>query len=234
MQKAISTQTLRRLPAYLHYLKGLKGKGAADISSSAVDTASTDTSATANIPAMVNISATAIAGELNLNDVQVRKDLAAVSGSGRPKTGYEINKLISDIECCLGCGNTDTAVVIGAGKLGCALLSYEGFLEYGVDIVAAFDIDRKSIDTTVDGKQVFPVEKLPAVCSQFKITIGIITVRANEAQRACDLLIENGIKAIWNFAPVHLAVPGHVLVQNENLGSSLAILSKHLAKKPED
>ncbi|SHO44114.1 redox-sensing transcriptional repressor Rex [Anaerocolumna xylanovorans] len=207
MQKTISIQTLRRLPAYLHYLRVLKGRGTA------------------------NVSATMIAGELKLNDVQVRKDLAVVSGSGRPKTGYEIEKLISDIECCLGCGNADTAVIIGAGKLGCALLTYKGFLEYGIDIVAAFDIDRNIIDTTVNGKQVFSVEKLPAFCSEFKINIGIITVGANDAQKACNMLIENGVTAIWNFAPVHLAVPSHVLVQDENLGSSLAILSKHLAVK---
>ncbi|MGN6713791.1 redox-sensing transcriptional repressor Rex [Anaerocolumna jejuensis] len=207
MQKTISPQTLRRLPAYLHYLRVLLKKGA------------------------VNISATMIASELNLNDVQVRKDLALVSGSGRPKTGYEIKNLISDIEHCLGYGNGDRAVIIGAGELGCALLTYEGFTEYGIDIVAAFDIDRSIKDTTMNGKQVFSVEKLPAVCSERKINIGIITVEAKDAQKACNMLVENGVMAIWNFAPVHLAVPDHVLVQNENLGSSLVILSKQLANK---
>lgn len=207
VHKAISSQALRRLPIYLHFLRSLPTDGA------------------------TNISATMIANELKLNQVQVRKDLALVSDSGRPKIGYEIKNLISDIEHCLGYDNTDSAVIVGAGNLGSALLAYDGFYEYGMDIVAAFDVDENKIDTTLNGKQVFSMDKLPGICSRMKINIGIITVGSKEAQKICDLLIESGVTAIWNFAPVHLTAPDNVLIQNENLASSLAILSKNLAKK---
>jgi redox-sensing transcriptional repressor len=180
---------------------------------------------------MTNISATMIANGLKLNDVQVRKDLALVSQGGRPRTGYDIRRLIADIEHCLGYDNADSAVLVGAGNLGRALLSYEGFAEFGLDIVAAFDRPEYTVCHTVAGKQVYPLEKLPGICSRMKINIGIITVGAGEAQSICDRLVESGVTAIWNFAPVHLTVPDHVLVQNENLAGSLAILSKQLARQ---
>lgn len=205
--KEISSQALRRLPTYLHLLKALPEGGTA------------------------NISATMIANELKLKDVQVRKDLAMVSEGGRPRTGYDIRKLIADIEHCLGYDNTDSAVIVGAGNLGQALLSYEGFAEYGLNIIAAFDWKECIVGPTAGGKQVYSMDKLPGICSRMKINIGIITAEAAEAQRSCDILIGSGVSAIWNFAPVHLAVPDYVLVQNENLAGSLAILSKQLAKK---
>jgi redox-sensing transcriptional repressor len=172
-----------------------------------------------------------IAEVLRLNDVQVRKDLALVSDGGRPKIGYILEDLISDIEHCLGYDNVDSAVLIGAGNLGRALLAYEGFSVYGLDIVAAFDIDESIFGSTISGKQVLPVDKVNSLCTRMKIKIGIITVGAEEAQKVCDLLVESGVLAIWNFAPIHLKVPGHVLVQNENMASSLAILSNHLVEK---
>lgn len=205
--KEISSQALRRLPTYLHLLKAIPEDGAA------------------------NISATMIANELKLKDVQVRKDLALVSQGGRPRTGYDIRKLIADIEHCLGYDNTDSAVIVGAGNLGRALLSYGGFAEYGLNIIAAFDRKECTAGFGAGGKKVYSLEKLPGICSRMKINIGIITVEAGEAQNICDLLIGSGVSAIWNFAPVHLTVPDYVLVQNENLASSLAILSKQLAKK---
>ncbi|MGF7141780.1 redox-sensing transcriptional repressor [Anaerotaenia torta] len=208
--KGISSQALRRLPVYLRLLKALPEAG--------------ETGG-------ANISATMIAHELKLNDVQVRKDLALVSQGGRPRTGYEIKRLIADIEHCLGYDNADSAVIVGAGNLGLALLSYEGFEEYGLDIVAAFDRRESRLGSVRSGKQIYALEKLPGLCSRMKINIGIITVEAEEAQSTCDLLVESGVSAVWNFAPVHLTVPEHVLVQNENLAGSLAVLSKQLAKK---
>lgn len=205
--KAISTQALQRMPLYLNYLKALPKDGA------------------------MNISATMIAEALRLNDVQVRKDLAMVGGGGRPKVGYVIKDLISNMEHCLGYDNVDTAVLIGAGNLGRSLLAYDGFSDYGLDIVVAFDIDEQIIGTTICGKQVLPVNKLESICSRMKIRIGIITVGAKEAQVVCDMLVDSGILAIWNFAPVRLNVPKGVLVQNENMASSLAVLSNHLVEK---
>ena len=207
MEKEISRATLRRLPTYLSYLKSLPAD------------------------ASVNISATAIAAGLNMGEVQVRKDLALISDGGRPKIGYNRERLIEDIEVYLGYDNTNDAVLIGAGKLGRALLGYGGFAEYGLNIVAAFDANDTLIGTTNGGKPIMHLSRLGEVCQRYKIKIGIITVPAEYAKGVCDLLIENGILAIWNFAPKHLNVPDGILVQNENMAASLALLCKHLNER---
>ena len=204
MEKEISKATLKRLPTYLSYLKSMP----------------------ADAPA--NISATALAAGLKMGEVQVRKDLALVSSGGRPKIGYNRERLIADIEDFLGYGDTNDAVLIGAGKLGRALLGYSGFAEYGLNIVAAFDSNDAIIGTTKSGKPIMHLSRLAETCRRFKVKIGIITVPAEYAQAVCDLLIENGIMAIWNFAPKHLTVPDNILVQNENMATSLAVLSMHL------
>ena len=204
MEKEISKATLKRLPTYLSYLKSMP----------------------ADAPA--NISATALAAGLNMGEVQVRKDLALVSSGGRPKIGYNRERLIADIENFLGYGDTNDAVLIGAGKLGRALLGYSGFAEYGLNIVAAFDSNDAIIGTSKSGKPIMHLSRLAETCRRFKVKIGIITVPAEHAQAVCDLLIENGIMAIWTFAPKHLTVPDNILVQNENMAASLALLSKHL------
>ncbi len=202
----ISQQTLQRLPVYLGYLKSLMP----------------------DLP--VNISAGSIAQALGYGEVQVRKDLAAVSTGGRPKLGFVTADLMADIKRYLGCDNIDSAILVGAGKLGKALLSYKGFMEYGLDIVAAFDADPKVAGKSVNGKPILPPDRLHDFCSIGSIRIGIIAVPADRAQRVCDQLIAAGILAVWNFAPVHLKVSEPVLVQNENLAASLAILSKHLVE----
>ena len=207
MEKEISRATLKRLPTYLSYLKALPADATA------------------------NISATALAAGLHMGEVQVRKDLALVSDGGRPKIGYNRERLIADIENFLGYGNSNDAVLIGAGKLGRALLGYGGFAEYGLNIVAAFDANDTLIGTTNGGKPIMHLSRLGEVCQRYKIKIGIITVPAEYAQGVCDLLIENGILAIWNFAPKHLNVPDGILVQNENMAASLALLCKHLNER---
>ena len=207
MEKEISRATLKRLPTYLSYLKALPSEASA------------------------NISATALAAGLHMGEVQVRKDLALVSDGGRPKIGYNREHLIADIENFLGYGNSNDAVLIGAGKLGRALLGYGGFAEYGLNIVAAFDANDTLIGTTNGGKPIMHLSRLGEVCQRYKIKIGIITVPAEYAQGVCDLLIENGILAIWNFAPKHLNVPDGILVQNKNMAASLALLCKHLNER---
>lgn len=202
-RKEISKSVLKRLPIYLGYLKSLP-KGTATY-----------------------ISATALANALGMGEVQVRKDLAQVSDGGRPKIGYLRESLIEDINQFLGYDNTTDAVLVGAGKLGQALLGYSGFDDYGLNILAAFDISVEN-PQTVDGKAYLPMEDLKDFCHDNKILMGIITVPAASAQQVCDKMIDSGIKAIWNFAPVHLDVPEHILVQNENMATSLAVLSMHL------
>ena len=205
MTPNISKHTLQRLPMYLSYIQGLSED------------------------APKNISATTIAEALQLNDVQVRKDLASVSSSGKPKVGYNVKDLIAELEAFLGYNDIDNAVIVGAGSLGKALLNYSGFKAYGLNIIAAFDLCEEP--TEFQGKTVFPIAQLGSFCRKVNVHIGIITVPASSAQEICDLLVESGIRAIWNFAPVHLVVPDGILVQNENMASSLALLSNHLREQ---
>lgn len=123
---------------------------------------------------------------------------------------------------------------MGAGSLGKALLSYRGFEQYGVEIVMAFDGDAKKAEQKVGEKMILPMEKLENLCRRMNIHIGIITVPADSAQEVCDRLVDGGVRAIWNFAPIHLNVPDHVLVQNENMAVSLAALSKYLYETDKD
>ena len=175
-----------------------------------------------------NISARVIADELNFNEVQVRKDFASVSSfGGRPKTGYETDILIADIENFLGYNNKKKAVLVGVGQLGSALLSYKGFEEYGLNIVAGFDVSNKVLSSK-NSKNIFPLSEIKMFCKNLDVKIGIITVPSQNAQEVCDILVESGVLAIWNFASVNLKVPENILVHNENMAVSLAFLSKHL------
>lgn len=207
--KEISKSVLKRLPVYLAYLKTLPEDGAP------------------------YISATALANALGMGEVQVRKDLALVSDGGRPKIGYHRKSLMGDISRFLGYDNTTDAILVGAGKLGQALLGYSGFEAYGLNILAAFDA-APTADKTEDGKPILPMDQMASFCCENKILMGIITVPAAYAQQVCDQMIACGIKAIWTFAPVHLDVPENILVQSENMATSLALLSMHLQAQIKD
>ena len=177
-----------------------------------------------------NISATTIAKELALGDVQVRKDLAMISGIGKPKIGYVTSDLIEDLEDALGCNKLTPAVLVGAGKLGRALLDYNGFEEYGVQITAAFDCNEQIIRFNQMSKDILPISQLKQFCKEHEIKIGIITVGSGSAQAVCDAMLEAGITAIWNFAPCRLNVPSEILVKQENLALSLAYLNSQISK----
>ena len=201
----ISKATLGRIPRYLNLLKALSPD---------------------KVP---YISATTISKELKLGEVQVRKDLAMVSGSGRPRLGYETSMLIEQLENTLGYNKLTSAVLVGAGRLGRALLQYDGFEKFGVKIAAAFDLNDNTI--YLDSKtEILPMEKFNEFCRENNISLGIITVGESSAQAVCDQMIKNGIKAIWNFAPCKLHIPSGILLQNENLALSLAHLRNQLLK----
>lgn len=199
-QTSVMRATLGRLPAYLQFLK--------EIDSNEYE----------------NISATIIAKALGFGEVQVRKDLSAVSGAGRPKLGYKTKALIKRLEDVLGQNSISKAVIIGAGKLGNALLEYNGFSNYGLEISAAFDIDATKIGHTESGKEIFSLDRLEEYCSDRDIKIGIITAPEAAAQSICDRLVQCGVTAIWNFAPCALEVPDGIILQQENLALSLAHL----------
>ena len=203
MNKNITSQTLSRLPVYFNYLRSLpeeRKKG--------------------------NISATAIAEALGLNDVQVRKDLASVSNGGRPKVGYMTSELMSDIGKFLGFENHDRVVVAGMGNFGRAMLEYNGFEAYGFDIVCGFDHNKERVGSTINGKPVRHIDELESFCKENDIRIGIITVPEKAAQEICDRMAAAGIKFILNFAAVYLNAPKGVAVHNENISLTLAMLAR--------
>lgn len=201
----ISFAMMTRLPLYLDYLMTLEAKG------------------------VQNVSATTVARDMGLGEVLVRKELSVISGKGRPRVGYKTSALIKDFDNFLHVNKKTKAVIVGAGKLGRALLGYDQFKKFGVDILAAFDNDK----SIIDNKKIFSIDKLPDFIKEHKIKIGIITVPKDRAVEVYDLLVENGIKGIWSFAPITLKkIPG-VVVKQPNLALSLAHLNIMLRNENE-
>ncbi len=207
MEKSKLTKAvLGRLPQYLSFLDGISVKGTP------------------------YISATKIAKELSLGEVQVRKDLSVICGKGKPKLGYRTDDLKSSIESCLCQSALTPAVLVGAGKLGRALLEYDEFEEYGVKIAAAFDCNEQILKVH-SSLEILPMSQFREFCISNNIQIGIITVGEGSAQTVCDQMLESGITAIWNFAPCKLQIPEGVLFLQENLAVSLAYLNSQLMNK---
>ena len=201
----VSKRILNRLPLYLTYLKSLP------------DSAE-------------NVSATVIARALDIGDVTVRKDLAQISQAGRPKTGRNRLQLIQDIGTYLDCTANNGTIIVGTGKMGQALLDYEGFDEAGLNVMAGFD-SCPSAEKTERGKPIYHMNQLEAFCKSYEVHIGVIAVPEEITQMVCDRLVACGVNAIWNFTRTLLKVPNNVVVQNENLAVSLAILSLHLKNR---
>ena len=207
MSLIITKATLGRLPVYLDFLKKQNTE---------------------------YISSTQIAKELELGEVLVRKDLNSGCGLGKPKVGYDREKLIESILNTLGVDKNISAVIAGAGKLGSALLGYNGFSEYGVNIKAAFDNDPKKINHTfANGKRIYSMDSLKEYCEQNDIRIGLIAVPQSEAQAVCDKMIECNIRAIWNLTTYSLVIPDNVIVKNENLALSLSFLKICMLRNEE-
>ncbi len=207
MIAALSQGTLQRLPQYLIMLKAELHEG--------------HTAVTADdIGAVVRVSPS-----------QVRHDLTSCGINRAPGESYDVADLIKLIEHSLGYDDISNAVIVGAGQLGRALLSYQNYSDYGVDVIAAFDVDEALVGREISGKPVLSIKRMSSLCRRMKVHIGIITVPAAHAQEACDRLLEGGIQAIWNFAPVHLKVPDNVIVKNEIIAVSLGELSRQLQEK---
>ena len=207
LSRYIAEASLRRLPVYHRVLQEIASAGAESVSCST------------------------IARVLKLDPIQIRKDIESTGVVGRPKVGYPIVLLLRGIEDFLGWNNTKEAFLVGAGSLGSALLGYQKFRQYGVNIVAAFDTDPYKVGQQIHGKEVLHLEKLVDLTRRMHIHLGVIATPAVAAQPCADLMIEGGIRAIWNFAPVHLRVPDFVILQNEDLYPSLASLSFKLEKR---
>lgn len=193
--------TVRRLPTYLNILRRYQAEG------------------------LEVISGTRISEELGLDSIQVRKDFALTGMVGKPRVGFEVATAIRTIEAFLGWDNTTDAFLVGAGSLGTALLGYDGFRRYGLNIVAAFDSDPSKVGREVHGKPILPTDQLVDLAGRMHVAMGVLTVPAASAQAVADLMVGAGIRAVWNFAPVALKVPAGVIVQNTELPSELATLS---------
>ena len=178
------------------------------------------------------VSAASVAQSLNLNPVLVRKDLSGVSSvEGKPRAGFEIDTLLHDLSEFLGYNKVDEAILVGVGSLGRLILTNTEFSSMGLDIAVGFDKDPDLVGLQIGSKYILPMEKMESYIKRTGVKIGIITVPADQAQAVCDQMVECGILAIWNFAFTLLNVPQGILVKNENLPSSLAVLSQQLAKK---
>jgi redox-sensing transcriptional repressor len=202
---------VKRLPAYLQMLRVLQGEG------------------------QEFVSGTVLASTHNLEPVIVRKDLAVTGISGTARIGFRVSELITAIERFLGWDNQTKAVLVGVGNLGSALLGYRGFENFGLRIAGAFDHDPAKVGTWVHGRKILPLDKLLPFAKRGGIQLGVLTVPADKAQEAADLMVQAGIRGIWNFTPAKLRLPESVVAQKEDLAEGLAVLShrlQHLTRNP--
>ena len=209
-KKIAAAPSVRRLPSYLNIIKELQHRGDE------------------------YVSGTVIAQELNLDPIQVRKDLALTGVIGKPKKGFRIPALITAIERYLGWDSPRNVVLVGAGNLGSALMGYAAFSRHGLTIQAAFDINPRITGTDIHGIRVHPATGMEAQIRDLGIKIAILTVSPDAAQTAADALVRAGIEGIWNFTTVRLTVPEDVAVQQEDLSSGLAMLSVMLRSRARE
>lgn len=204
LRRTAGLPTIKRLPLYLRVLQDMEKEG------------------------MTYASGAVVAQRLSLDPIVVRKDLAITGVTGRPRLGFPLHELIEAIQEFLGWRNIYDAALVGAGSLGSALLRYDGFRQHGLRITAAFDTSPKRIGHTVNKVKIQPVDKIVPVIRELRIQLAILTVPAEAAQEMADRLVEAGVRGIWNFTPIRLAVPPHVILQREDLAASLAVLSHKL------
>lgn len=205
MSRDIPEFSLQRMPVYLNYLRTLPDDGTYNY-----------------------ISSGAMAQALGLGEVLVRKDLAYTGCAGRPKVGYPRVELIAAIEKFLRINDKKCAVLVGAGGLGSALLSYGGFENYGIELVCAFDTSPEKIGTYIGGKPVLSMDELNEGCKKYGAVMAIIAVPAPAAQQTAERLCAAGIKAMLNFAPAQITTGGDVRVINIDVAANLAILASML------
>lgn len=200
----IPEPALRRLPWYLSYVKLLKSQGETIVSS------------------------TRIAKKIDLSASQIAKDLSYVDVSGKTRVGYDIDDLINVLESFLGFTNTHTAVVFGVGSLGAALLSDSGLEQFGLKIIAGYDVNPTIVNHSIDDIPVFHSSEFIERNRVMKAEIGILTVPPGAAQEVSDYMIRGGIKAVWNFTPFRIRVPEGIVLQNTSLYAHLAVMFNRL------
>ncbi len=206
MAISISGASLRRLPQYMKLLVRLDENGQRYVTSAE------------------------LARHLKLDETLVRKDLSVTRFTGKPRVGFDVRALLTHLEQFLGLHNSKVAFIVGAGRLGQALSNYHGFDKYGLRIVALFDTDPEKIGKMVGDLEIMPLWKAPALARRLNVRIAILTVPANVAQAVADLLADSGMLAFWNFSGHPLNMQEPIIVHNEDLAESLAVLSHRLAQ----
>ena len=196
--------TLRRLPWYLSNIKLMKEKGEQYVSS------------------------TQISKEINIDASQIAKDLSYVNISGRTRVGYNIDALIEVLESFLGFTNMHKAFLFGVGSLGAALLRDSGLHHFGLEIVAAFDVNPELVGKDLNGIPIFHSDDFETKMKEYDVNIGVLTVPINIAQEITNKMVDGGIKAVWNFTPFRIRVPENIVVQNPSLYAHLAVMFNRL------
>ncbi len=200
----VPAPTLKRLPWYLSNAKLMRERGE------------------------LYVSSTQISKQISIDASQVAKDLSFVKLAGRPRVGYEINALIEVLEDFLGFTSLHKAFLFGVGSLGGALLQDSGLRHFGLEIVAAFDVQPELVGTEVNGIPVYHSDDFLKIMEREDVNIGILTVPINIAQEITDKMVAGGIKAVWNFTPFKIRVPENIVVQNTSLYAHLAVMFNRL------
>lgn len=200
----IPEPALRRLPWYLAYAKLALANGETQLSS------------------------TQISKDIAVDASQVAKDLSYVHISGKTRVGYDVASLVEVLECFLGFTETHKAFIFGIGNLGAALIQDNGLSQYGLKICAGFDVKYELSGTRINHIPIHHCDRFFELQKQTKTEIGILTVPVNNAQAAAELMIEGGIKAIWNFTPFRIRVPETIIVQNTSIYAHLAVMFNRL------
>jgi redox-sensing transcriptional repressor len=199
---------IRRLPIYLEILRSARKSGTKIVS--------------------LHLIAKAAGFVLSV----VRKDIEMTGASGKTGVGFDVDTLIDNIETFLGWNYPHATFLAGVGHLGSALLGYEGFRNYGLSFVAAFDVDASVIGQRVHEIEVYPLDRVVPLARSLHISTGVITVPSSRAQEVADIFVLAGIVRIWSFASIVLNVPAGVTVQREDLAAGLAELLVRSARRP--
>lgn len=204
MKKKIPEPTLRRLSYYLRFLERFQEEGKEIISSKE------------------------LSGSLGLSDAQVRRDLFILGEFGKRGVGYNVPKLVNFLNLFLGLEKKQKAILVGCGNLGKALLQYKGFKKRSFTITCAFDKDKRIIGTVINGTKIKDIKTIKNEVKKKKTIYGINACPVLSAQEVIDKMVDSGIKAILNFAPVKIYVPEDVIISSVDLTIELEWLSYHV------
>ncbi len=199
--------TLRRLPWYLAYVRMLDNQH------------------------IEYVSSTQISKEINVDASQIAKDLSFLNIKGKTRIGYEVHSLVRELVDFLGFKRKHNAFMIGVGSLGGALMQDVGLAQYGLNIVAGFDVNPDLVGTSICGIPVYDLSELHRRSQELNVSIGVLAVPVESAQEAANTAIESGLKAIWNFTPYRIKAPSDIVIQNTSIYSHLALMYYRMEEK---